>query len=166
MKTLNYFQLKNFRGCLREYSEGIKLIPDEKSFYLNIALCYYKESEIQRAIEYTKKALNIDDQYGKALYLLGLLHHTMKKYSNALPWYKKAYEIDKNNPKIIYNMGCIEFGDNRIDEGIKWVDKAFNFDKTQVITQMIKDPELTSVRKNAKFSNFLKDLREREVVQR
>jgi len=135
-------------------------------FYLNIALCYYKEGAIQRAIEYTKKALNIDDQYEKAFYLLGLLYHTMKKYSDALPWYRKAYEIEKDNPKIIYNLGCIEFGDNKIEEGIQWLDKAFNFDKTQVITQMIKDPELSRVRKNAKFAEFLKELREREVVHR
>ncbi|MCH8285482.1 DUF2393 family protein [candidate division KSB1 bacterium] len=161
----SYFLLKNFRGCLREYTEGIKLIPDEKRFYLNIGLCYYKEGAIQRAIEYTKKALNIDDQYEKAYYLLGLLYHTMKKYSDALPWYRKAYDIDKSNPKIIYNMGCAEFGDNKINEGIQWLDKAFNFDKTRVITQMIKDPELNPVRKNAKFAEFLKDLRKREIVK-
>ena len=155
----SYYQLNNFRGCLREFQEGLKLVPDEKRFYLNMGVCQYKLGEYQRTIENCKKALSIEPDYAKSLYLLGLVYHTMKKYDEALSWYQKAFKSENDNPKILYNISCIYFALNKVDDGIKQLRRAFTFDKNMVLSQMVRDPELNNMKNHPQFSAFLKDIR-------
>ena len=155
----SYYQLKNFRGCLCEYQEGLKLVPDEKRFHLNMGICYYKLGELQRAIESCKKALSIDNNYSKSLYLLGLIYHSMKNFNDALSWYEKAHAIESDNPKVLYNIACIYFSLNKIDDGLNQLRRAFTFENKLVMSQMVRDPEISHLRKNPKFSDFLKDVR-------
>ncbi len=144
---------------MREFQEGLKLVPDEKRFYLNMGVCQYKLGEYQRTLESCKKALLIDPHYTKSLYLLGLVYHTIKKYDEALSWYQKAFKSESDNPKILYNISCVYFALNKVDDGIKQLRRAFTFDNNMVLSQMVRDPELINMKKNSQFSEFLKDIR-------
>jgi len=156
----SYFQLKNYRGCLREYNEGIRLVPNEKMFFFNIGLCYYKMDDPVKAIEYCNRAVTIDKNFYKAYYLMGLVSHNQKDYDSALKHYLKGYKIEKDDAKILYNIACVQFGLQKIDEGINWLRRAVNIDKSVIMSQIIKDPELRPLVKNAKFADFLKNIRE------
>jgi len=155
-----YYQLNNYRGCLNEYSEGIKLIADYKLFYYNLGLTYYKLNDLVLAEENCKKAVEIDKDCSKALYLLGLILGHSKKRNEAFGYFNRALEIDKDNPKIIYNIGCLHILNKNIPEGINWLKNALKTDKNLIISQLIKDHDLKEAKKDEVFRNFLSKIRE------
>ncbi|MCP4723751.1 MAG: tetratricopeptide repeat protein [bacterium] len=156
----SYFQLKNYRGCIREFLEGMKLIPKEKRFSFNLALCYYKIDKLDQAVNYCKRALTIDEGYVNAYYLMGLIYHSMKRYDDALDMYKLAHKNDKDNPKVLYNIGCIYFLKDNVREGIEWLRKGIKNDRTALISQMVRDTDLKKVKNTEEFNDFLQNIRE------
>jgi len=159
----SYFQLKNYRGCLREYTEGLRLQPDEKQFFFNIGLCYYKIGDTENAIENLHKAVQIDNEYDKAYYLFGLIYHSLEQYDNALQYYKKAYSINKENSRCMYNIGCVYCVQGNLSECIKWLKEALHIDRSMIISQIVRDPDLRKYMKNDQFSGFLSGLHEKSV---
>ncbi|MFC1564066.1 tetratricopeptide repeat protein [candidate division KSB1 bacterium] len=155
----SYFQLKNYRGCITEFLEGMKLVPKEKRFCFNLGLCYFKLTKMDQAVNYCKKALIIDENYVNAYYLLGLIYHNLKKYDDAIDMYKLALKNDKENPKIKYNIGCIYFLKNEVKEGIKWLNEGMEKDRNSIISQMVRDADLKKVKNNDQFAEFLQNLR-------
>ncbi len=156
----SYFQLKNFRACAGEYIEGAKLIPDEKMFYFNLGLCFYKLGDIDKAVDYCKKATFIDDKYSKGNYLMGLLYQSLQRYDDAIDMYKSALKTDESDFKISYNIGCVNILKKNIPEGIKWLKAAMQKDKNAVLTQIVKDQDLRNARNNTEYNEFITELRQ------
>ena len=159
----SYFQLKNYRRCIQEYLEGIKLIPDEKRLFFNLSLCYYKVEEIQKALEYCLMALKLDLHYEKALYLMGLLNHHIKKYEDALSWYHKALETTPENAKILYNIGCIYMELNNTQKGFDFLRQAYAKDRNRIFSQIVRDADFVKIRGNKEFIDFIQNI-QRETV--
>jgi len=161
----SYFQLKNYRGCIREYLEGIKLIPDEKRLYFNLSLCYYKFEEIQKAFENCAIAIKLDPTYEKALYLMGLLNHYIEKYDEALKWYQDALKVNPENPRILYNIGCIYLKLDKLQQGFQFLHQAYIKDTTQVFSQLVRDPDFRKLKNNQEYLDFMGSIR-REIITR
>ncbi len=160
----SYFQLKNYSGCIREFLEGMKLIPTEKRFCFNVALCYYKINKMDQAVNYCKRALKIDEDYVNAYYLMGLIYHNLKRYDDALDMYRLAHKNDKENLRILYNIGCIHFLKEDVKQGIEWFKKGIKTDKSALISQMVRDADLKKMKNNEEFNDFLQYIRE-DVIE-
>ena len=78
---------------------------------------------------------------------------------------REAHAIENDNPKVIYNIACIYFSLNKMDDGLNQLLRAFTFENQLILSQMVKDPEISHLKKNPKFAEFLKDVRA-EVVSK
>jgi tetratricopeptide (TPR) repeat protein len=161
IKRLNlgnsYFRLGNFSACIKEYNEGIKLIPQEKRFYFNVGLTYYKMLKLYDSREVLEKALGIDPLYAKALYLVGLVHIKLKEWDVAIERFKRAITNDPNNEKIFYNISCCYFGRGEKEIGYKWLERAIQLNRQFVVSKALQDPELTRFRRDSRFIDIIKE---------
>lgn len=157
----SYFQLKNFKGCLREYSEGIKLVPDDKMLYFNSALSYYKMGDFDRVLDNCERVISLDKSDPRAFYLMGLVHHTQKNYESALKYYRRSYQNDQENLRVMYNLACVQFALGNFDDGISWLKKADEIDHQVIRSQVNRDTELKAYMKNESVALFVAELRGR-----
>jgi len=62
MKTQNrafaYYNLKKYSPSIKDYTNAIKLTPENKNIYLNRGTIYYKIKNYEKAISDYMKALN------------------------------------------------------------------------------------------------------------
>ena len=86
------------------YFEESYLHGNESSA-LEIAIIHSKNDNDDLAMEYYKKALDINPDYTDALINLGYLYTKKYEYKKAFECYKKAYKIDKNRGVVLSNLG-------------------------------------------------------------
>ncbi|GLJ31970.1 hypothetical protein SUGI_0643490 [Cryptomeria japonica] len=82
--------------------EAITLYPDRIIYWTNRALCYKKLKDWKRVEADSRKALELDNQCVKALYLLGLAMLESKQYVEAISLLNKAMELSKVEKLIDY----------------------------------------------------------------
>lgn len=159
IKRLNlgnaYFRLGNFSACVKEYTEGKKLLPQERRFYFNLGLTYYKMFRFDEAHDELQQALKIDSRSEKTLYLQGLVHFKLKEWDMAIDRLRRVLITDKNNHKIYYNISCAFFEKGDRNNGYSWLKKALSINKTQVMSKALRDPIFNSYRKDKHFMEIL-----------
>lgn len=130
---------------IEDESEKQKLIKKSKYFYeqaikswannyyacLNLGSIYEKENDLNKALELSLQANNINHDEKMSSYNLGVIYSKKGEYDKALDSYKQ--EITKENfyPYAYYNMGLL-YKDNKHDyeqakdcyiEGLKYLKK-------------------------------------------
>ncbi|MDD3012829.1 MAG: tetratricopeptide repeat protein [Candidatus Gastranaerophilales bacterium] len=99
----------------------------------NIARANYEKGEIKIAIEYFKKAIEINSEYFEAYYNLGVIYYMNEEYDPAIATLKRAVEINKDYDAY-YNLGLSYFSKNDYENAVK----SF----TQAISISNKDPDI------------------------
>lgn len=85
----------------------------EAEKYFNIALNLHNNDELDKALEYYKKALELFPQYAAAISNIGNIFTVKKMFKKAIEMQKKAILVDRNYFYAPYNLGNIymEIGD-------------------------------------------------------
>ncbi len=162
IKRLNlgnaYFRLGNYNGCIKEYSEGVKLIPDEKMFYFNLGLTYYKMLRLDASHDMLNSVLKINTNYSKALYLDALVNMKLKEWDRAINRFKMILSSgEAEKEKICYNISCayLEKGDKK--EGFRWLIRAMKINRPAVVNKALHDKEYTKYRRDRDFIDIIKE---------
>jgi tetratricopeptide (TPR) repeat protein len=79
------------KWCLKAYSKRDQMTFLQRSF-LNYIYAVNFETPFER-IEYSKRAIEIDDQLPMFYYFLGLTYNELSQYDKAIPEFKKALEV-------------------------------------------------------------------------
>lgn len=89
--------LRNFKGAIEDYTEGLKLMPEEKVFLLNRAVCLDEVGDYDAAGQSYDALLALDAKNDKAW--LGLAHLNMARGDTvtALDNITHSIELSKNN---------------------------------------------------------------------
>ena len=74
--------------------------PASASLY-NLGLRSYDQGDIQSAISYFKRAVDLDPQFVDAYYNLGEIFKLQKKYPDAIVVFEKAVEINSRDYETI-----------------------------------------------------------------
>lgn len=91
---------------------------------------------------------------GPVLYRLGLSLHSLGHFERAIPVYLRAVELNQN-PVVMYKLACSYARTQHIDDAFHWLDRALvgGFAQLPLVQS---DPELASLRKDARYADILK----------
>jgi len=106
---VNYYISGIYKEAEKIFKESIKYYND-RNVYGNLALCYMKMGDYQRAEEEFKYAVYLNPQFIQAYSDLGLLYFEKENYDGAIEQWKKILEIDPNlqeNYVVLANLGAV-----------------------------------------------------------
>ncbi len=98
---------KNYDLALIYFDRSIELNSNFPEAYHNLALTYYKLSQINKSIQSLNKAIELDGQYSKAYYSLALIYYESKDYDNAISNLEALLQIDQQNTNALFDLGVI-----------------------------------------------------------
>lgn len=102
--------------------------------YYNLGVVYDRQRNIEKAIQYYKKAIEMDSSYGVAYANLGDSYYTQGDFADATAHYSKAFKIDINTigtDRHIYWGFALENLD-KFDEAVQHYNKASQMDFDQL----------------------------------
>lgn len=95
------------------------------SNYLQNAIKKEKENKLIEAIEFYNNCIEINSEFYKAFYNIGLIYEKLKDYEKAITSYKKAISLsNEKNPiyLIVLSMLYFKMGEKKL--GIEYLDKS------------------------------------------
>lgn len=155
-KNKGNFHMKHSEFCeaVKEYSKAIELNPNNAVYFCNRAAAYSKLDQHSAAIVDCKKAIALDETYGKAYGRLGIAFSNLNKYDEARLAYENALKYDPGNAMYETNLKLAE------DRLYANVENTAPPEHTPVdISQFINDPNLinmaTQMLSDSNFRNLM-----------
>jgi tetratricopeptide (TPR) repeat protein len=95
-----YFELNQPEKAIQAYEEFQKIFKDTDSGYREIAKYYLGNNDYEKAIEYLKKAIEIQPESVESLYLLGDTYLRQRRIKEAVPVYRALAQATGNNINV------------------------------------------------------------------
>jgi protein O-GlcNAc transferase len=130
---LKYHQAGNLQQAEHIYKEILNDQPNNYYALNYIGILYYQLGNYDSAIEYIKKALELNPT-ADAYYNLGNIYKEYGQLSDALSYFQKALELDPNNADAFNNEGIIYKDKKEYDEAITCFKKAIQLNPNHVIS--------------------------------
>lgn len=105
-RAANYYNNKDYNNAISEY---LKINPATSDSMLGAASAYQNLGNIDKAIEYYKKALNLAPTNSDIAYYIAALYTDKEDMVNAQEFAKKALAMNKNNKQaqeLLSNIGA------------------------------------------------------------
>jgi tetratricopeptide (TPR) repeat protein len=109
-----YDKLDRISLALDNYLKAYNLNPKIATYAANVASVYFAVSDyedLDKALEYYKKSVDIDDKNAKSNYRIGWILNDKAKYIEAKSYLNRAVEIDPSYSEAWIELGWIEFSD-------------------------------------------------------
>lgn len=127
------FQLKDFKGAIKDFSEAIALNDEFTEAYYSRAICYSNINKLNKALKDFNKVIELDPEYAEA-YNNRAFYVKMKTgdYKGAIEDYNKFLELNKeNNNAFAYsNRGHAKYMLKQYDEALVDIEKSISLDST------------------------------------
>jgi tetratricopeptide (TPR) repeat protein len=107
-----YSKLSQKSDALESYIKASDLNPNNAVYAANIADLYYTAEgikDLDKAIEYFKKSLAIENTSATSNYKIGWILNEKKRYSEAKPYLNKAVQLDPKYSEAWIELGWIDF---------------------------------------------------------
>jgi len=127
---LIYASQKKIDLAIKNYEKGIQIDPSFGIIYNNLGLIFFnqkEEKDINKAENYYKKSISVDDKNPEPHNNLGTLYNSIYKYNDAIECYKKAIHIKPEFSFAHYNLslsyitlGMFDFASKHLKESIKF----------------------------------------------
>lgn len=105
ISTITIHQVKSFENSEQESSNPK---PASASVY-NLGLKSYENGDLQSAITYFKKAVDLDPSFVDAYYNLGAIYKAQKNYYDAIQIFQKAITINPKDYEVIFELASCYF---------------------------------------------------------
>lgn len=129
------------------YLKTIELRPGDAAFYNKIGSMYLTKSDLFRQLaanrginvskfqqeivpslikaeENFKKAIDLSDSFGLAIYNLGVVYDRMGKVREAIGQLEKIAPYNRNQPTIAFELGLLYYRDNQKDKALNQLQRA------------------------------------------
>lgn len=93
--------------------------------FTDLAAAYYARAQYKVALDELRKAITIDNRYGPAYNVYGLIYMELAEDKLAEDNFRHAIELDHNDSETRNNFGWFLCTRGRYDEGIDQLHKAF-----------------------------------------
>jgi len=148
---VNYYISGIYEEAEKLFKESIKYYND-KNVYGNLALCYMKMGDYQRAEEEFKYAIYLNPRFIQAYSDLGLLYFEKENYDGAIEQWKKILEIEPNfteNYAVLANLGVVYQKKQMPDKALEYFVQALELvpEENAVIMEEI-EKEIFNIYKN------------------
>ena len=101
-QTASYFySKKQFKEAIESWRKAIEIIPNEDSYYLNIAQTYYQMGKMDKALNNLRKIekLGIKEKKGKFEFLIASVLYELKQFKLACQYAVKSDKLGNSNGK-------------------------------------------------------------------
>ncbi|MCE5194106.1 MAG: tetratricopeptide repeat protein [Nitrospiraceae bacterium] len=119
---LAYFNENNMQSAFIEFQNALKYNPEDKEVLYSLGVIYLIHyEEYDNAIEYFRKAINVDSNYSEAYNNLGYAYMMKGKYKEAADVYNKAVsnKVYRTPEKAYYNLGQVYYRMGQYDDSIE-----------------------------------------------
>lgn len=100
-----FYSERKFYKAIESYKLAVEIKSNNCEIaYNNIANCLIEFGEIDEAIEYYNKAINLNDKDIDTLFNLSIRYEKMKRYDLTIDLYQKILLLDKNHKETNHNM--------------------------------------------------------------
>ena len=125
--NMNKKQLLNYLFLIITFSltlPGISIEDNEKNFnpkpasasVYNLGLKSYEQGDIQSAITYFKRAIDLDPGFVDAYYNLGAIYKSQKNYYDAISSFQKAISINPGDYEVIFELASCYYEQKDFDK--------------------------------------------------
>jgi len=136
---VNKFERGDYSGAIEDFSEAIRLSPNEPDIYTNRGLARASQGDFQGAIADYNKAIRINPNYASGYLRRGIVYGTLKEYEKAISDYEQALRIDPTMGEAYYNRGNIRRRLQENEAALADFQKAAELYKQQGKTQYYQD---------------------------
>ena len=137
-----YLQLGNVSNYLKEYDKSIqyyqqvlKFDPNDQNGLNNLGITYREagkyygeQGNMQKAMSYLNKALEMRPNDYEVLRLLGVAYGVSGNHSKAIEFFTKATEVEPNNADAFWNLGNAWFYGGDQAKADQYRNKALQMD--------------------------------------
>ncbi|MCA9407525.1 MAG: tetratricopeptide repeat protein [Candidatus Omnitrophica bacterium] len=95
-----------------KYADFVNKSRQSATAYFNLAVLFYQNGELDRAMSAYQMALEIDRSHTGSLYNLGNIYKDMQRYNEAVNYYKQILKIDPGFSNAYLNLGVIYLRQN------------------------------------------------------
>ncbi|MFH1783168.1 MAG: tetratricopeptide repeat protein [Candidatus Omnitrophota bacterium] len=105
-----YNSTEQYVKAIEAYKKGMQFAKDKVSpiTYHSIAFAYSKVGNIESAIKYINKSLEMDPDYGPGYLVLAILYFNMNEHAKAKEYYKKAKSLGTRDPSVEQAIGGLQ----------------------------------------------------------
>ncbi len=128
---LTKLQASYWEGPILLFEHQLKYEVGTPLILNNLALSYSEKGDLDKAIDYYYKALEINPTYFSVLNNLGSALSSKGDIKGSIEYYQKAIESEPNNPliyKIYNNLGIAAIYEERLSEAVSYFEKAISLE--------------------------------------
>lgn len=101
------FSLQNYEEALQNFDRASSLVNDPEILN-NAGMAAMENGQLEIAEDRFRKAVNMDNEHGRAHYNLGVLFHQKRRdFASAVEHYENAIEAAPGNPIPYFNLGIV-----------------------------------------------------------
>ncbi len=137
-EAYEYYKNNDFQKALASYGAIQPATFDSLS---GVAICYKSLNDNDKAIEYYKKAFDLESTNSDVAYYIGVLYSEKEDWANAKLYLKKALSINKENTRAqdLYQTVVEQANIKLMDIAIGYYEKADYVNALRLINQILTD---------------------------
>ena len=97
---------KKYEEAIAQYTEALKISPKNAQLNMLIGLTYASAGKMDKALEYTKIAVELDPSYA-SYYNLGLMYSATKEMDKALEAFDKSLSLNPKSYHAAHQKGLV-----------------------------------------------------------
>lgn len=109
LRGLHYFESKQYELAMADFTEAVRLNPDNVDNQFNLALSFAKTNRIDEAERIFLTIIEIDPTHSSALFNVGNIHFKLGNFESAITYFTLAHQLSPNNKLILYNRALSYF---------------------------------------------------------
>jgi tetratricopeptide (TPR) repeat protein len=124
------FQDGKYKEAAEVFNTIVENVPEYGEAYFNLALCYVRMNDMDKAIPQLEKSIELKPDLITAYGILGEAYLGKKEFENAITVFNKGIEFDPSNPNYYYSLGVAYCNLKKADEAIEILNKAKELDES------------------------------------
>ena len=129
-------ELKNYKQSILQYEQLLHIESNIFQIYFNIATCYFKSDNFNKAIEYYKKTLDMNPSFLLAYIGISDAYRIINDYENSMRYLSAATKIETHNSLLLSSKASLLIDQKKFLNALTSLKKAIKIDGNNEIALM------------------------------